>query len=63
MSDEMFVTSTAGTSPVVFHTDPDCPRLSKVKNVRERSEQFVEFHDLSLCKYCDDSVDTAYNKG
>ncbi len=63
MSEKMFVLTTSGTSPVVYHTERDCPRLSKVENVRERGESYIEFHDLSLCKYCDDSVDTAYNRG
>jgi len=59
MSEKMLVVSTRCQSPDVFHTDEDCPRLVSAKNVRERAESYIEFHELSLCEYCDDSVDRA----
>jgi len=46
----------------VYHTDKDCPNLSKAKHVEETTEEMVDRRDLELCGTCEGEHDvTAYD--
>lgn len=45
---------TSGRPFTVYHTDENCERLtSMTKHVYEKSDSFVEWHDLDKCEWCE----------
>lgn len=44
-------TTTAG-SKTVYHHEQDCPLIKEGATVKERSNSFVEWHDLKPCRHC-----------
>lgn len=38
----------------VYHSTRECERLRNPEDARDRSEHYVEWHDLDPCEYCHD---------
>lgn len=36
----------------VFHTDTNCRMVNSSRHLQERSQAYVEWHDLTECEYC-----------
>lgn len=48
------------TEKQVFHTDKECPRLRS--DPREVSDSEVDFHELTLCKWCSSDPSPDYSE-
>lgn len=51
-STQKFVSTNPYSSTTHYHTDESCRYLQETRNYRERSDRYIEWHELDECPYC-----------